>query len=528
MGATVFFPAENLTLEAAAGASLLDVIRAAGLPIEAVCNGRGTCGKCRVRVDGAEMLACETAARDGMRVEILSSAEEMDVLTESAAGGGGGTGAEADSAATAGTDDTDDTALAIAVDVGTTTVVVEALGLPSGSRRAVRGFTNPQRAYGADVLSRINLSMDDASLLSGLIAKAVDEAVADVLAEAEATGADVSKVVVAGNTTMSYLLLNLRCRSLGLAPFEPEFVFAPSYAYEDVFHAGTLACPVVVTPFLSSFVGGDITAGLAHIDRHYGGDDYILVDMGTNGEIAYRKGARLLATSTAAGPALEGGNITCGMSGIAGAIYAVEPQGDGFAVQTIGGGAPLGICGSGVIDLVAKLLAAGYVEVTGAFADAIPEGILCEVALPAQASDAAPPRPMKALRIAKGPAASNGSADIVFTQKDVREFQLAKGAIRAGIEILMKEMGGAPAVLYLAGGFGQNINLASAFAVGLLPPQLEGRVRFVGNTSLGGARDACLHEDVRRNIQRILSEAEEINLGGHPDFNDTFMDTMLF
>ncbi|MDR1797008.1 MAG: ASKHA domain-containing protein [Clostridiales Family XIII bacterium] len=515
METKIFFPSKNLTVYAEEGANLLDIIQAQGLPIEAVCGGAGKCGKCLVSVDGEEKLACKTAVSgEAMTVAVLASAEGMEVLATSAA-----TDAKPDAKAGGGSQPA---AVAIAIDIGTTTVVVKATDAATGESLAVRGFTNPQRAFGADVLSRINLSMDDAGKLSPLITKALDEAIADVLQEAAIPAASIMRVVIAGNTTMCYLLLNLRCRSLGLAPFEPEFSLKPEYGYAEVFHTDRLACPVIVTPFLSAFVGGDIVSGLVHIGRHFANDQsYILVDMGTNGEIAYRGGGRLLATSTAAGPALEGGNILFGMSSTAGAIYAAEyldePGGGAFSVRTIGDAPPVGICGSGVIDLVAKLLAAGFIEATGAMSAGIPQHLFREVPL----ND----RPSKAILIAEG---AGGADDVVFCQKDVREFQLAKGAIRAGIEILMKEMGAAPDVLYLAGAFGQNIDLDSAFAVGLLPESLRGRVQFVGNTSLGGAEDACLSAGTGGDIEAILAEAEEINLGSHPDFNNVFMETMMF
>ncbi|MCL2493642.1 MAG: ASKHA domain-containing protein [Clostridiales bacterium] len=525
MSIKIFFPGENLSAEASSGQSLLDVIHAHELPIEALCNGRGTCGKCRVLVNGQERLACKTPTEDGMEVRILSSAEEIEVLTRT---GGAADGQQDGSPAPL------SGRAAIAVDIGTTTVALEMLDPANGRRLGVRGFANPQRAYGADVLSRINISMDDATLLSGLITHAVDGAVTSLLKQAGVPAASVEKVIIAGNTTMTYLLLNLRCRSLGLAPFQPEFTPEPVQDYEKIFHTKTLGCPVLLYPYISAFVGGDITSGLAHIVRHYPHDSFMLVDMGTNGEIAFSRDGRLLTTSTAAGPALEGGNITCGMSGVEGAIYAAAALGaDGFAVRTIGGGPAAGICGSGVIDLVASLLRAGFVQETGAFSETIPEGLLTEAPAPSS-SEKANPRPFKAVRIAPGAPAS---ADIVFTQKDVREFQLAKGAIRAGIEILMKEMGAVPDVFYLAGGFGQRIDLESAMRVGLIPESLRGRIRFVGNTSLGGCVDACMDAgegaegggDAKQpDPGDFARRAEEINLGVHPDFNNTFMETMMF
>ena len=496
----IIFPDKKIEQTASSGDTLLDVIRAAGMSIEALCDGRGTCGKCRVRANGLEKLACRTPAEDGMTVEILSNSEGQEILTDSRmnhlAGKQTGTGNSA-----------------IAIDIGTTTVVLKAVDTGSGEELSVRAFTNPQRVYGADVLSRINESMDDASLLSGLIREALDDAISDIANDCfiEAKGGSprngIEKIVIAGNTTMMYLLLGLRCRSIGLAPFTPEFELKPVYTYSEVFGSETLSCPVLIYPYISAYVGGDIVSGLVNIERHIetgASPSYILVDMGTNGEIAYRNGDRLITTSTAAGPALEGGNISCGMSGLPGAIFDAVCDAEGnFSYQTIGGRPPLGICGSGVISLMAALLDAGLVSETGAFSEAGDKLAL-----------------EKCLVIAEG---GGGAARVIFTQKDVREFQLAKGAIRAGIDILISEMGEPPAALYLAGGFGININLEAAFRVGLIPRELFGRVFFAGNTSLGGCIDAC----VSGGFGTVLS-AQEINLGSHKDFNNKFMETMLF
>ena len=568
------------------GDTLLDLIREAGLPIEALCSGRGTCGKCRVMVDGAEMLACRTPAVEGMLVEILSPTEGQEILTDSGAGAGiaeaippsgsqgsqeipadrgrggagagiagaksaramssegsqeiliGGAGAGESPAGdmpqtSAGTPGLSGRA-AIAIDVGTTTVVVKAVDPVSGKELGVRAFVNPQRAYGADVLSRINNAMDDATKLSALIRESIDNAIAELLYEANGCNTNVllkpEKIVIAGNTTMMYLLLNLRCRSLGLAPFEPEYGIKQAYTYREVFGTDTASCPVRIYPFISAFVGGDIVSGLVNIERHLEGGaapSYMLVDMGTNGEIAYRNGSRLLTTSTAAGPALEGGNITCGMSGLPGAIYAAGYEGEGrFSYKTIGGKAALGICGSGVISLMGALLEAGLVSESGAFSDKgneIAAIIAINTATGAAANTAANTSANNAANTAAGSKAGPASKAFViagdtlfFTQKDVREFQLAKGAIRAGIDILIEEMGEAPKALYLAGGFGQNIDLDSAFRVGLIPRALEGRIRFAGNTSLGGCVDACL--DASLSATSIVGGTDApLSAGGVPD-----------
>jgi uncharacterized 2Fe-2S/4Fe-4S cluster protein (DUF4445 family) len=311
-------------------------------------------------------------------------------------------------------------------------------------------------------------------------------------------------MVIAGNTTMCYLLLGLRCCSLGLAPFVPEFRIEGSYPYEEIFGADSLSCPCMIYPFLSAFVGGDIAAGLVNIEQHGRKDSpYMLVDLGTNGEIVYKNGTRLLVTSTAAGPALEGGNISCGMGAVAGAIYEVNFGKDANQIQTISDAPPIGICGSGVISICAQMLQNGLIEESGRFAD----------------------WPVSEIEIA--PARGDLPA-VVFAQQDVRELQLAKGAIRAGIDILIEEMGAPPDVLYLAGGFGQHIDLESAFAIGLLPASVRGRTEIAGNTSLGGAIDVCLSGEFPETVGQICAAAEEINLASHKRFEEVFLQRMGF
>ena len=499
MSISVSFPKQNKYIDANAGDNLLDIMRNNNISIDATCGGKGTCGKCKVLVNGEEKLACTTIIEEGMIVEEFSTVDDIEIATESKI-----------SSRTNTNDDASDD-IGIAIDIGTTTVVIKAIDADNGKDLAVRAFLNPQRPYGADVLSRINLSMDDASKLSGIIKKKIDEGIEDIFSTSGLDREKVTDFVLAGNTTMCYLLMNKPCRALGLAPFIPDYKFDMYYDYAEVFGNPTLNCKVHIYPYISAFVGGDIVAGLVNIDTHCINPkkdenlktSYMLVDMGTNGEIAYRIGDRLIATSTAAGPALEGGNISCGMGGTDGAIYSVKYTGDKFEVKTIDEAPPVGICGSGVISVVSELIKAEMIEESGSLADGYDDKI---VIVPS----------------------TDSSPEISFTQRDVREFQLAKGAIRTGIDILIYEAGEFPEVLYLAGGFGQNIDLDSAFCVGLLPEEMRGKTEISGNTALGGCIDACMDRTLIDKTDEVCTGAEEINLAAHPKFNDTFVDRMGF
>jgi uncharacterized 2Fe-2S/4Fe-4S cluster protein (DUF4445 family) len=391
------------------------------------------------------------------------------------------------------------------VDIGTTTLAVKLIDLTSSRTAGTAAAINAQRPYGADVISRIGESMDDASKLSALITAQLDAMIKKLIADTGAPNKDIRRLIIAGNTTMSYILLGLPCRSLGRAPFEPAHKIDAAYTYEQIFHSTALSCPVHVMPYISAFVGGDITSGLLTLEQE---DDFILIDMGTNGELVYKKNGVLRCTSTAAGPAFEGGNISCGMGSTEGAISEVKWSGDRFTIRTIGSTQPTGICGSGLLDLMACCAKEGFIDETGRLEE-----------------DAAPVTE-EGIRIATNE--DTGQA-ICLTQKDIREFQLAKGAIRTGLEILILESNNAvPGKVYLAGGFGQHLNPASAIASGLMPAGLEGRITPAGNSSLAGAVFSCIDPESLTRAQHMTDGAHEINLGAHPKFNDLFMDYMMF
>jgi uncharacterized 2Fe-2S/4Fe-4S cluster protein (DUF4445 family) len=514
MDRTVQFPELGRAARAKDGDNLLDVIRANDIDITADCGGRGRCGKCVVIADGERRLACETFVRADMSVTIPRGGESYDILT-GADFGTQGTQEGPSPDIPAAKDGATSKDTAIAVDIGTTTVVTKLIDLTTGRDLWASAALNAQLPYGADVISRIDLSMDDASLLSGLIRKQLAGMIGDVMKDSGAAKDAVRRVVIAGNTTMSYLLLGLPCRSLGLAPFKPAFTFRDEYSYDKLFRAegggSGIGAPVYVMPFISSYVGGDITAGLLQRETGDAKTDgsYILVDMGTNGEIVYHSKDRFLCTATAAGPAFEGGNISCGSGSIDGAIAKVRAEGGAFAYETIGGAPARSVCGSGLLDAMACFVSEGIIDATGAMNEDSPYVEDSAVVI----ADARPA----------------GGERVALTQKDVREFQLAKSAVRSGIETLIGEFEDrAPDTLYLAGGFGQRLDANSAFTVGLLPGSVRGRVEAIGNSSLAGASIAAADAERFETAARIAAAGEEINLAAHPRFNQLFMEHMMF
>ncbi|MDR1014390.1 MAG: ASKHA domain-containing protein [Coriobacteriales bacterium] len=521
----VTFPERGVSVAAERGDNLLALIREAGLPLDADCGGTGRCGKCRALLNGEPCLACtayitgdsevripfapaERAARAGEGYAILDDwVPTAGADAEAALGAAAGVAPDAAARPSSG-------GCALAIDIGTTTVAARLVDRASGREAGSFALLNAQTAYGADVLSRIEASLDDSSVLSALITAQLDTAVAALLKERRIAREQVEKVVIAANTAMSYILLGLPCRSLGLAPFEPAFPPGGPYPYPEVFGSDTLACDCDVLPFISAYVGGDLVAGLCAL---HGEDDFVLMDMGTNGELLFKRGERLLCTATAAGPAFEGGSIECGSGSVQGAVSSVSCEGGGFRLKTIGAAPPISICGSGILDLMAVLLREGLVDRTGLLSERVADGrvVLWEGTGPAAEES--------------GAERHGAEGEVSFTQKDVRQFQLAKGAVRAGLAVLIEEMGaGPPSQVFLAGGFGQALDPGSAVAVGLLPREFEGRVHAIGNSSLGGAVKVCLNDTVRSEVVSSIAHAQEVNLATHRRFNDLFMEHMLF
>lgn len=491
MAVTVFLPEEQRTLTANVGDNLLAALQAAGVAVTAPCGGNGTCGKCRVRLDGREVLACQVTLEKDCTIELSSSEDGFVILEEF------------------------DTALppipsregySLAVDVGTTTVVMALVSHSVGKIAATTSFLNPQRVFGADVISRIARSEEGA--LSAQSACIRDSLLAGMnrLCDNKGIRPDVLRdIVIAGNTTMIYLLLGYHCVSLGRAPFLPEFPHKPIYSCAEVLGVN-LPCRVRIVPWVSAFVGGDITAGLVSCTGRET-VPFLLMDIGTNGELALFTGKSLLCTATAAGPAFEGGNIGWGVGGIPGAIDSVGWEGETLAVTTIGDAPPLGICGSGVLDAAACAVTGELVDETGRLEedDQFKHGIFL--------------------------AHTGDGKAITLTQKDIRELQLAKSAIRSGCEILLKESGLTSADLqavYLSGGFGRHLNLSSALTIGLLVPGFGEITKPIGNSSLAGCSMICLQPNLMDKAVELAAMAQEFNLSEHPDFQNLFMDNILF
>ena len=419
---------------------------------------------------------------------------------------------------------------AVAVDIGTTTLVAQLLDLRSGQPLEVVARLNPQTQHGDDVLSRIlfvQQKPEGLGRLQQVIVEALNEMIGELAARRGIDRPQVYEVTLSGNTTMQQLLCGVDPRPLGEVPFVPaagrSLMLRAADLGLDIHPRGR----AIVLPVIGGFVGGDTVAGILATGMLESAGPTLLVDIGTNGEIVLWADGQLTAASTAAGPAFEGARILHGMRGSTGAIEKVVFN-DRLRVNVIGNVAPVGICGSALIDLAAELLRHGLIT---------PEGRLSPVG---DAPKSAPADLVERLVSYEGRAAFQvASADesgtgrsILLTQRDIRELQLATGAIRAGIVILLAEAGRSPADLesvLVAGGFGNFIRRNNAQRIGLLPHAVpHQRIRYQGNTSLAGAQMAAMSQKARRLADDIARRTRHVDLGCNPRFSEAFGEAMIF
>jgi len=427
--------------------------------------------------------------------------------------------------------DTTSQCCGVAFDIGTTTMVGSLLDLCSGEELGVVSRMNPQVGFGDDVLSRIKHSSSCPDCLQDLRWAAVAEVASmiDTLCvEAGVRREHVYEVVFAGNTTMEHLLCGIDPRQLGEIPFVPvqgRGLLFPARELEiPINSSGT----VYVFPVIGGFVGGDTVAGMlaTRLDSQTG--PALMVDIGTNGEIVLVHDGGTWAASTAAGPAFEGARISCGMRATRGAIEKVVVDGD-LQCGVIGDTAPVGLCGSGLIDLTAQLLEQGVISVGRRLLlpedlpDSVPDSIRRRV----RSDTDGQPHFLIAERLAGAP-----GPDVTLTQRDVRELQLASGAIRAGIRVLLSQAGLQAKDLksvMIAGGFGSFIRRSSAQRIGLLPPEVDHRrVHYVGNVSLSGAKWALLSTEARKQAEGLARGTRHVQLSTDGDFQSAFAEAMIF
>ena len=581
----VFFTREKKEVTVPEGTTVLEAERMAGLSPDAPCGGAGKCGKCTVKIQGTVEKACQIKITADLEVETIEKESEHRILVK---------GVERSVtfhpmlevldieilSCTVGENSSDWTRLCEAVnrsrkkkeeneediifqpkleilpvvsrlikekngkataivsgnqilclkeqdnrpvlmaafDIGTTTVAGYLLDGRTGEQLSTASALNTQTEYGADVIMRANYSLEHgAEELSTCIRELLRKLIGTLCKEAEKDPEDIYQVSVVGNTCMHHLFLGIVPDSLVHAPYNPAIsqgLFFPAERFDLDIHPGG---QLIVLPVIAGFVGADTVACLLAVNLEEEKKMTLMIDIGTNGEIVLGNKNRRIACSTAAGPAFEGAKIACGMRGAEGAIEHVQLVEGRLEYKVIGGGRPTGICGSGLIDLIACLLDAGVIDESGKLVEN-PQVVQID-------------ENTKAAYLLAAPEESGNGKIVYLSQKDIREVQLAKGAIAAGIALLAKQMGITLEEIeqvYIAGAFGNYMDPKGACRIGMLPGILEDRIIPVGNAAGEGAKLALLNKEELARAERLARHMEFLELAALPEFQDQFVDELEF
>ena len=531
--------------------TLLQVLQENNLPVSHMCNGNGTCGKCKIKLVSGNLpitetdrrilakeeveqgirLACkvkieeilEMNADDELILALIDETEE-NIVVETM-------GALEVTKQDLITDKQTEKKYFVAIDIGTTTIAMALVDAQTGEVCDAYTSLNHQRNYGADVLSRISAANSGkAEELKRLIEDDLWKGICKLICSADEKNinsdidkngevliniGNISRLVICGNTTMIHLLRGFSCESLGKYPFHSEHLAEIKDTFKGI--------PITILPGISAFVGGDILAGILACPGFETEKISLFIDLGTNGEMVLGNKEQILTASTAAGPAFEGGNIICGMASVPGSICQVKIQNQRAVVKTIRNELPpKGICGTGLISVVAELLENHFLDEQGL--------LKC----PYQKAG----YPLWTFE--------NGDKIAVY-QQDIREFQMAKSAIRAGISILMEDYGCTAEQIshvYLAGGFGTNLSWKDVIITGILPEEFREKIEFVGNTALKGAVLAgckslnnneatiCFEDDNKydtdKKVKGIIERTGNISLAENVLFHEKYLEYMNF
>ncbi len=381
----------------------------------------------------------------------------------------------------------------LCIDIGTTTIAFERI---CDGKRSVTTAVNGQRSFGADVISRIEASNAGRGReLKQRICYQLIEGVQKLYRDRKQP----EKIIISANTTMVQLLMGYPCEELGKYPFKPHNPELIKTDFKTLTGSGVCTSPVEIIGAVSGFVGGDIVSGMYMCDFDISERINLFIDLGTNGEMAIGNSDKIIVTSTAAGPAFEGGRISCGVGSVDGAVCSIDISEE--KIGTINDKPPIGLCGTGIVEITAELVKNNIVDSTGLLKDKYFE---------------------------KGYPVTD---KIYFTQKDIREIQNAKAAVCAGTELLIKRYGisyGDISTVYIAGGFGYKLNVEKACIIGLIPPQLRDKCIAIGNSSLGGAVKYAFSMDGEKRTNRIREISEELVLAADAEFNEKYMSCMYF
>ena len=399
-----------------------------------------------------------------------------------------------------------------AIDIGTTTVALDISDLNSGESIAKRAFTNPQKDFGLDVLSRINFSSesdDKRKRLQQVIADEINASISSICSEAGLDKDDIYSVCVAANATMTHALLGLPLKSLGRKPYAPLIKAPGSINASQIGLSCNKNAELYLLPAVSAYIGGDIVAGASVCRLEQAEDTVLFIDIGTNGEIVLSDHGKMIACSCAAGPALEGMNISCGMRAETGAIESVKYEDGRMSLRTINNGTPQGLCGSGLIEAVSEGLRCGAI---------LQNGRLNRQHTLVNSEDG-----LKLI--------ISEEFSICLTQKDIRQVQLCKAAILSGIEQLTRSLGlGSEDIdrVLVAGQFGKHLSPEALTGAGFLPFELIDKIEYIGNSSHSGARNALVSEDFRKKALMISRSVDYLELSVIEGYEKAFVKAMNF
>ena len=509
--------------EGVQGELLLHRLITADVTVDAPCGGEGRCGKCLVRLspNGEQILSCRTEISGDMDI-YLPCETDMQISTSGTAVS---SNVRQDSdfppchkeAQTKVPVDASTSRLGVAVDIGTTTVVAHLINLENGVRIATASGANVQKTYGADVVSRIKYSIENGhEALTHAIRTQLKNLIKQACTAAGAFEHNIEYISIAANTTMAHLAAGYPPDGMGVVPFTPVSLFGEELPAWDNLPIAKGAA-VYYAPALTAYVGGDITAGVLAAGLEDMKKSVIYLDIGTNGEIVLKHGSTYYCCATAAGPAFEGAEISNGMAAVRGAVDHVKWEGK-LKLSVIGESAPVGLCGSGLLDALAVLLETGAVDETGRLLDS--SEIEHEIASYVGKCNGKPAFYL-----------TEDLADIYVTAEDIRKLQLAKSAIAAGIQTLLSHAGITDTQidkLVLAGGFGSFMDKQSAARIGLFPESMLPVVQVMGNTAGEGAALALYSKTDREKLKHIRNCCEYVELSTHPVFNEQFIELMTF
>ncbi|MBN2350501.1 MAG: DUF4445 domain-containing protein [Bacteroidales bacterium] len=486
----IFENGKSHVIETKPGETLLTILQKHGYSVYAPCGGRGTCGKCLINIkDKGHVLSCTYYPEKNIEV-ILPGKVESTILTGQ-------------------TDCLEDLQLDInnagyltgnpygaAVDIGTTTVVLYFLDMLTGKIEKISSFLNPQNIYGADVITRIGYCQEYENSLKELqmaVVNEINRSLDDFTKEVKCTPENLEKLVFVGNTNMLHILLGEYPVSMALAPFTQKFIDTQTKTGNQSELNVNANAGIVTLPCISAYVGADIVAGLAALKVSH--KNYLFIDIGTNGEIALVKGKEIYTCATAAGPTFEGANISCGMAAVSGAIASFTGNNH---YRMIGNAGPVGICGSGIIDIMAYLVKNRLVDESG---------LLHETFI------------------------IHKKNNIRVTQDDIREIQLAKSTVYSGIKTLLNVVGlsfTSVEALFIAGGFGNYINIHSALLIGLLSYEIKDKIYPVGNSTGIGALQYLKSDFFKKKSDTIIKQYHYTELSDLDEFTTEFALNMNF